>query len=163
MVVSSDGKDLAAFGIDREMEFAPGPLATLTMLLGQPFAGAVHLQPGRVDHDVNRSRPLGLRQRTGERQAGAAPGEGRVVGNADGQTEQGGQRAQQPFGLPPGPTKGQAQQVPGLDGDVCILRRPASPARLGRMPRRSASGVTHTVRLPRCWSALSYSGQLVTL
>src|SRR5918999_1152279 len=38
------GKDLAAVGIDREMEFAPGPLATLTMLLAQPLAGAVHLQ-----------------------------------------------------------------------------------------------------------------------
>src|SRR3954470_12598257 len=38
------GKDLAAVGIDREMEFAPGPLATLAMLLGQPLARAVHLQ-----------------------------------------------------------------------------------------------------------------------
>src|SRR3954449_10835951 len=38
------GKDLAAVGIDREMEFAPGPLATLVRLLGQPLAGAVHLQ-----------------------------------------------------------------------------------------------------------------------
>src|SRR6476469_1968663 len=38
------GKDLAAVGIDREMEFAPGPLATLAMLLAQPLAGAVHLQ-----------------------------------------------------------------------------------------------------------------------
>src|SRR3954454_17566007 len=38
------GQDLAAVGIDREMEFAPGPLATLAMLLGQPLTGAVHLQ-----------------------------------------------------------------------------------------------------------------------
>src|SRR3954467_6406596 len=38
------GKDLTAVGIDREMEFAPGPLATLAILLGQPLAGAVHLQ-----------------------------------------------------------------------------------------------------------------------
>src|SRR4029453_5667583 len=41
-----------------------------------------------------------------------------------------------PFGLPPGPTKGQAQQVPGLDRNVCILRRPAPPACPGRMPGR---------------------------
>src|SRR4051794_1885860 len=38
------GQDLAAVGIDREREFAPGPLATLAMLLAQPLAGAVHLQ-----------------------------------------------------------------------------------------------------------------------
>src|SRR3712207_8593980 len=43
-------------------------------------------------------------------------------------------RSQQPFGLPPGPTKGQAQQVPGLDRQVRILRRAAPPAGLGRMP-----------------------------
>src|SRR3712207_7076919 len=39
-------------------------------------AGAVHLQPGGVDHDVDGPAPLGLRQRAGERQAGAAPREG---------------------------------------------------------------------------------------
>src|SRR3954463_1220159 len=38
------GKDLAAVGIDHEMELAPGPLATLAILLAQPLAGAVHLQ-----------------------------------------------------------------------------------------------------------------------
>jgi hypothetical protein len=88
------------------------------MLLGQPLAGAVHLQPSGVDHDVNRPTPLGLCQRAGERQAGTAPGEGGVVGHADAQAEQGGQRAQQPFGLPPGPTEGQAQQVTRFDGQV---------------------------------------------
>jgi hypothetical protein len=103
------------------VELAPGPLATFTLLFDQPRADAIYFQPGRVDHDVNRSGPLGLGQRAGERQAGAAPREGRVVGNADVQTEQSGERAQQPFGLPPGPAKGQAQQVSGLDGDVCIL------------------------------------------
>ncbi len=40
--------------------------------------------------------------------------------------------------------------------------RPGRPV-LGGCQAASASGVTHTVRLPRCWSALSYSGQLVTL
>ena len=34
---------------------------------------------------------------------------------------------------------------------------------LGGCQAAKASGVTHTVKLPRCWSALSYSGQLVTL
>jgi hypothetical protein len=39
------GEDLAARGIDRQVELAPGPPATLAMLLGQPLAGAVYLQP----------------------------------------------------------------------------------------------------------------------
>jgi hypothetical protein len=68
----------------------------------------------------------------------------------------------QTLSLPPGPTKGQAQQVPGLDGEVRILRRAASPACLGGCHAAKASGVTHTVKLPRCWSARSYSGQLAT-
>jgi hypothetical protein len=94
------GEDLAALGIDREVEFAPAPPAALAMRLGQPLARAVHLQPGGVDHDVDGPGPLGLRQRAGERQAGAAPREGGVVGDADAQAEQGGQRAQQALGLP---------------------------------------------------------------
>jgi hypothetical protein len=40
--------------------------------------------------------------------------------------------------------------------------RPRRPV-LGGCQAAKASGVTHTVRLPRRWSALSYSGQLVTL
>ena len=39
--------------------------------------------------------------------------------------------------------------------------RPRRPV-LGGCHAAKASGVTQTVRLPRCWSALSYAGQLVT-
>src|SRR4051812_25096825 len=59
-----------------------------------------------------------------------------MVGNADIQAEQGGERAQQAFGLPPRPTKGQAQQVPGVDRDVRVRARPAPPTRLGWVPGR---------------------------
>ena len=38
------GEDLATVGIDRQVEFAPRPPATLAMRLGPPFAGAVYLQ-----------------------------------------------------------------------------------------------------------------------
>ena len=69
-------------GEDYETAVVP-PAARAVLRLGQPLAGAVHLQAGCIDHDVNRPGPLGLRQRAGERQAGAAPREGRVVGHAD--------------------------------------------------------------------------------
>jgi hypothetical protein len=39
--------------------------------------------------------------------------------------------------------------------------RPRRPV-LGGCQAANASGVAHTVRLPRRWSALSYSGQLAT-
>jgi hypothetical protein len=42
-----------------------------------------------------------------------------------------------------------------------VRDRPRRPV-LGGCQAAKASGVTHTVKLPRCWSALSYSGQLVT-
>src|SRR3954466_1705141 len=59
-----------------------------------------------------------------------------MVGNADIQAEQGGERAQQALGLPPRPTKGQAQQVPGLDRYVRVIPRPTAPTRAGRAPGR---------------------------
>src|SRR5918998_1216476 len=77
------GEDLAAPGIDREMELAPRPPAAPAMPLHLPFARAVDLQAGGVDHDVDWPTRLSLRQRRGECQAGAAPGEGGVVGDAD--------------------------------------------------------------------------------
>jgi hypothetical protein len=155
-------------GIDREVEFAPGPPATLAVRLASHSPGAVDLQARWRRSRRGRARPLGLRQRAGERQAGAAPGEGGVVGHADAQAEQGGQRAQQALGLPPGPPEGQAQQVPGLDGDVRILRRPAPPARPGRdarPPRPPASPTPSGCRVagapcrtPASWSPCSAPG-----
>jgi len=85
---------------------------------------------------MHRPARLGLRQRHCERQAGAAPRERGVVGHANVYTEQHGQRAQQPFGLPPWTAKGQALQVPGLDRHVRIVTGASALAGVGRMPRR---------------------------
>lgn len=74
------------------------------------------------------------------RQAGAAPGERRVVGHAGIEAEQGHKRAQQALGLPPGLTKGQAQQAAGLDRQVRIVARATVLARVGRMPGRLRLG-----------------------
>src|SRR5215204_1250808 len=119
------------------MKLAPSPLAPLAMRLDQPLARAVDLQAGRVDHDVNRPARLGSCQRRRERQARTAPGKRGVVGYTNTNIEQGRERAQQALGLPPRPTKGQAQQVPGLDRHVRVVAWPApltSPP--GRVPGR---------------------------
>ena len=69
-------------------------------------------------------------------QARAAPREGGVVWNAEADPEQGRERAQQALGLPPRTTKGQAQQVPGLDRHIRLVARSPSLARAGRVPGR---------------------------
>src|SRR4051812_48277560 len=67
-------EDLAGAEINGQMKLTPGPLAAHTVLLRQPLARAVDLQPSCVDHDVNRSTRLGSRQRRSERLPGyAAP------------------------------------------------------------------------------------------
>src|SRR5215207_907862 len=122
------------------MKLAPSPLAPLAMRLDQPLACAVDLQPGRVDHDVNRPARLGSCQRRRERQARAAPGKRGVVGYTNTDIEQGRERAQQALSLPPRPTKGQAQQVPGLDRHVRVVAGSPPLARAGRVPGRKRLG-----------------------
>jgi hypothetical protein len=39
-----DGDDLAAVGIDADMQFAPGPAAGCAVLFNQPFAGSTELR-----------------------------------------------------------------------------------------------------------------------
>src|SRR4051812_2335166 len=130
------------------MKLTPGPLAARTVLLRQPLARAVDLQPSRVDHDVNRPTRLGLRQRRSERQTRAAPGKRGVVRYTDAHPEQGRERAQQAFGLPPRTTKSQAQQVPGFNRHVRVAARTPPLPRAGRMPSRKRLG-----RDPDCEAA----------
>src|SRR4051812_42497906 len=134
-------EDLAGAGINGQMKLTPGPLAARTVLLHQPLARAVDLQPSRVDHDVNRPPTrLGSRQRRSERQVRAAPGKRGVVRYTDAHPEQGRERAQQAFGLPPRTTKSQAQQVPGFDRHVRVAARTPPLTRAGRMPSRKRLG-----------------------
>ena len=119
------------------MEFAPRPLTPLAMLLDQPLARAVDLQPGRVDHDVHRpAARLYLRQRRGERQARTASRERGMIGHADAQAEQHCDGAQQALGLPPRAAEREAQQVPRLDRHRRVVAWPPSLARPRRLPGR---------------------------
>ena len=129
-------EDLAGVGINDQVEFAPCPHTALAVLRDQPLARAVNLQARSVDHHVHRLVRLGLRQRCGKRQPGAAPRERRVVGYTDVNPEQSGERAQQALGLPPRAAKGQAQQVTRLDRHVrVIVWTPALPS-AGWLPGR---------------------------
>jgi len=49
------GDDLAAVGIQCQMQFTPASPRPGTMVFLQPLAGAVDLKPGAVDEDVHRS------------------------------------------------------------------------------------------------------------
>ena len=54
ILVSDDlSDDLAAVGIQRQVQFPPSPTGLGTMLLFQPLAGAVDLQPGAIDKDMD--------------------------------------------------------------------------------------------------------------
>src|SRR3954469_21870584 len=72
-------EDFAGAGINGQMKLTPGPLAAHTVLLRQPLARAVDLQPSCVYHDVNWPTRLGSRQHRSERQVRAAPGKRGVV------------------------------------------------------------------------------------
>lgn len=74
--------------------------------------------------------------------------------------EQGGDRAQQAFGLLPHTAEGQAQQVAGLDCHVRVVAGAATLTGSRRMPGRERLDVIQTAKLPRCCSITSYSGQL---
>lgn len=62
ILVGHDMSDLATVGIQRQVQFAPSPMGLGTMLLFQPLAGAVDLQPGAVDEAMD--GPLSCEPRT---------------------------------------------------------------------------------------------------
>ena len=116
-----------AVGIHGSVQLAPGPAPALAVPLPLPLTGAIHFQPGGVNHDRDRLR--WGRQGSGPRETDTASRKGGVVRNGEVHAEPGHYGTQQTFRLAPRSTKGEAQQVPGLDGQICIERRPAAPAR----------------------------------
>ena len=128
------------------MELSPAPARLAAVLLVQPLAGPEHLQPGAVDHHVDRAHRLLQGRR--DTQVDAAAGERGMVRNRQLQAEQVHDRPQHAFGLAPRPTERQPQHQPGFDRDVRISPRPAPPPgrrrcpgrdRLGRHPDRQAA------------------------
>src|ERR1700740_2494915 len=50
-------EDLAALGIDAEMQLTPGSAAGRAVLFNQPFTGATELQAGAVHQQMQRAGP----------------------------------------------------------------------------------------------------------
>jgi hypothetical protein len=50
-----DGDDLAAVGIDTDMQLPPGSAAGRAVLFNQPFAGSAELQAGAVHQQMKRA------------------------------------------------------------------------------------------------------------
>ena len=70
--------------------------------------------------------------------------------------------ADQPLGLPQRQAKDRTQRQCGGDRQCRVMRLPARRGPRLRPPRRTASSVNQTVRLPRRFNAASYSAQFVT-
>jgi hypothetical protein len=149
------GEDLPTVGLDRQMKLAPGPATTRAVLPRLPLPSAVDLQPGGIDHHVD--RPGRWRQWSGQRETDAAPGKGGVVGNREAHPEQGRDRAQEAFGWPSRSMKSQTQQMHRLDGHIRVVRGAAALARLPCLPSRQRFGRDPQVKLPRACQAWSYS------
>lgn len=95
------GDDLAAVGVERQMELAPSPAQSGAVLVFQPLTGALDLQSGAVDQHM---------QRAVRRMVLTSPGEPRLpclrpaaqrrmIGNRQVKTHQIEQREHQPLAL----------------------------------------------------------------
>jgi hypothetical protein len=95
--------DLAAAGVNANMQFAPGASLRGSMLFKQPFARATQLQPGAVDDQVQlarfNSRPFVNRQST------RPPAQRRMIGNGEINRQHLHDRADQSLALTESPSK----------------------------------------------------------
>jgi hypothetical protein len=73
-----DGDDLAAVGIDADMQFAPGPAAGCAGLFDQPFARSAELQASAVHQQIQRTGSQPSKRRHLQHVSPAA--QSRVVG-----------------------------------------------------------------------------------
>src|SRR3954454_3801186 len=144
------GHDPAGLGVHAEMELPPRPVPLGAVLLDQPLARAVELQPRAVDQQVHgagiaagaalRTVAARLRPRPLQRLGPAA--QGGVVPHGEGEPEQADDGADQPFGLPVRqPEHGlerqrrQDRQV-GIRGLPAPARAPLGLPRLDRLVRK---------------------------
>src|SRR3954464_10050506 len=142
------GHDPAGLGVHAEMELPPRPAPLGAVLLHQPLARAVELQPRAVDQQVHgagiaASAAIGtvaarLRPRHLQRLGPAA--QGGVVRHGGVEPEQADDGADQPFGLPVRQPEHGLERQRRQDRQVGILGLPA--------PARAPPGLPRLVRKP---------------
>jgi hypothetical protein len=110
--------DLAAAGVNANMQFAPRAPLRGSMLFKQPFARATQLQPGAVDDQVQvarfNSRPLV------NRQSARPPTERRMVGNGQINRQHLHDRGDQSLALTESQPKNRPQNQSGFNGEIGI-------------------------------------------
>jgi hypothetical protein len=105
--------DFMRISIDTEMQLAPPAAGPDAVLLIEPLALAINLQPGAIDQQMQRLCAMNsLRQ---DRQATTAAAQCRVIG--DGDLEYVGDRSEQTLGLSQRLMEYQAEREARLDGD----------------------------------------------
>ena len=115
------GDYLLSIWIDRQMQLSPRPTLALAMRSRLPFAFAVNLQPGAVDHHIDRSATVLRKERTPH--IGSTFCERRKVGDPDVSLHQLNQRFTKPFGLAVRQSKQLPQDEQRFDCRVAIDER----------------------------------------
>src|ERR1700692_1248074 len=117
--------------IHTEMKLPPPPVRPDTVLLIEPFAFSVDLEPRTVDQEMQWLSAFDVFRQY--RQTAAATAEGGVIWNGDIDLEHIGNRAKQPFGLTERLVEHQAECEAGLNGDRRIDRVIAPRSRCRHM------------------------------
>jgi glutathione S-transferase len=128
-----NGDDLAAIGIDADVQLPPRPPAGRSVLFDQPFAGSAQLQPGAVHEQMQRAGCGPPRQRHFQRLP--PPAQCGVVRHRQIKPKQSDDGFDQPLGLPQPQAKDHAHRQRGGDRQGRIMRlAPRRGSRL-RSPR----------------------------
>ena len=115
-----DGDDLAAIGIDADMQLAPRPAAGRAVLFDQPFAGAAQLQTSAI-HEQMQWAGTGSPERRHLQRLGSAAQRG-MIRHGEVKSEQSGDGADQPLRLPQRQAKDHAHRQRRGDRQGRVVR-----------------------------------------
>jgi hypothetical protein len=143
-----DANDLAAGGIDTDMQLPPGSTAGRAALFKQPFASPAAFQAGTVHQQMQRAGSCSPERRRFQRLRPTA--QGGMVRNSEVKPEQSGDGADQALSLPQCQAKDPTKRQRRGDRRCRVLRlaiwcrsqlRPPRCARLGGKPHDQATAL----------------------
>jgi hypothetical protein len=91
------GNDLAAGGVDADVQLAPSASLRRAVFFKQPFTRAAQFQSGAIDDQVKVASPVSPGHLN--RQSTCPPAQRRMIGNGQVDLQQPHDRANQPFAL----------------------------------------------------------------